>query len=205
MKDPKTKMDIETPYEKLKDNEKRQLGKNNEAKMTLYIALSQAKDLDGDYSNKNHVREFLRALLLRWRPKVTTIEEAKDLAKLPFDEIMGNLKVYEMVLRNDGVISKSTKEKVNSIALNAIVTRGQTSNDSLFKKGNRFKRENCFGNGGDRFDKGRGDRSKCVGSSRRELSCYSYGSKNHFVDDCLRAKVIKAFVGGALSDSEDSD
>ncbi|GJY84288.1 hypothetical protein Tco_0497664 [Tanacetum coccineum] len=32
-------MDVKTPYEKLKDNEKKQLGKNNEAKMTLYNAL----------------------------------------------------------------------------------------------------------------------------------------------------------------------
>ncbi|GJW57188.1 UBN2 domain-containing protein [Tanacetum coccineum] len=108
--------------------------------------------------------------------------------------------------------SKSTKEKVNSLALKAKVTRGQTSNDSvcqdgsdedkdedkefnsivrnlwkLFKKGNRFKRENHFGNGGDRFDRGCGDRSKGVGSSRCERSCYGCGSKNHFGDDCLRA------------------
>ncbi|GJY41562.1 hypothetical protein Tco_0428832 [Tanacetum coccineum] len=200
MKDPETKMDIETPYEKVKDNEKRQLGKNNEVKMTLYNALphkecervfmcktakevwhtliithqgnSQVKDckidlltqqykklsisdeetidsgftwfnaivtslksLDKDYSNKNHARKFLRALPLRWRPKVTTIEEAKDLAERPLDELISNLKVYEMVLRNDGVITKSTKEKVKSLALKAKVTRGQTSNDSVCQDG----------------------------------------------------------------------
>ncbi|GJZ16756.1 hypothetical protein Tco_0552879 [Tanacetum coccineum] len=47
MEDLETKMDIERPYEKLKDNEKRQRGKNNEAKTTLYNALSrisQVKD-----------------------------------------------------------------------------------------------------------------------------------------------------------------
>ncbi|GKE13303.1 hypothetical protein Tco_1416854 [Tanacetum coccineum] len=38
MEDPETKMDIETPYEKLKDNKKKQ-GKDNEAKMILYNAL----------------------------------------------------------------------------------------------------------------------------------------------------------------------
>ncbi|GJW97855.1 hypothetical protein Tco_0179663 [Tanacetum coccineum] len=32
MEDPEIKMDIETPYEKLKDHEKKQLSKNNEAK-----------------------------------------------------------------------------------------------------------------------------------------------------------------------------
>ncbi|GJY04015.1 hypothetical protein Tco_0369955 [Tanacetum coccineum] len=160
---------------------------------------------DKDYYNNNHVRKFLQALPLRWQLKVTVIEEAKDLAELPLDELTGNLKVFEMVLRNDGVISKSTKEKVKSLALKAKFTSGQTSNDSLFKKSNWFKRENCFGNGGDRFDRGHGDRSKGVGSSRRERNYYGYGSNKHFVDDCQKAKEKKAFVGGALSDSDDGD
>ncbi|GKA95711.1 zf-CCHC domain-containing protein [Tanacetum coccineum] len=43
MEDPKTKMNIETPYEKSKDNEKNQLGKNNEAKMTLYNVILPSK------------------------------------------------------------------------------------------------------------------------------------------------------------------
>ncbi|GKE40614.1 hypothetical protein Tco_1464019 [Tanacetum coccineum] len=39
MEDPKTKMMNGMPYELLKDDEKKQLGKNNEAKMILYNAL----------------------------------------------------------------------------------------------------------------------------------------------------------------------
>ncbi|GJT49173.1 putative reverse transcriptase domain-containing protein [Tanacetum coccineum] len=177
------------------------------------------------------MRKFLRALPLKWRAMVTGIEEAKDLATLPLDELIGNLKVYEMILASDGVASKPIKEKFMPIALKANVTRGQTSNDNvcqdrsdededeeeeefnlivrnlwkLFNKGNRFERENRFGNSGDKFDRGRGGRSKGVGSSRRERRCYGCGSKNHFVDDCLRAKVKKAFIGGAWSDSNDDD
>ncbi|GJZ51828.1 UBN2 domain-containing protein [Tanacetum coccineum] len=90
---------------------------------------------DPDYSRKNHVRKFLRALPLKWRAKVTAIEEAKDLATLPLDGLIGNLKVYEMVLDNDGIGSKTTKEKVKSLALEAKVTRGQTSDDSGCKDG----------------------------------------------------------------------
>ncbi|GJW43771.1 UBN2 domain-containing protein [Tanacetum coccineum] len=145
MEDPEIKMDIETPYEKLKDNEKNQLGKNNEAKMTLYNALprnyqanaivTSLKSLDQDYSSIKHMRKFLLALPLKWRAKVTTIEEAKDLDTLPFDELIGNLKVYEMILENDGVGSKTTKEKVKSLALKAKVTREQTSDDSDIQEG----------------------------------------------------------------------
>ncbi|GJX21057.1 hypothetical protein Tco_0223734 [Tanacetum coccineum] len=163
VQDEETKLMKETSYELLKDVKKKQLGKNEEAKMTIYNALphkeyehvlmcktakeiwhthiithqgnSQVKNckidhltreyeslksLDPDYSRKNHVRKFLPALSLKWRSKVTAIEEAKDLATLPLDELIGNLKVYEMVLENDGVASKTTKEKVNSLALKEI-------------------------------------------------------------------------------------
>ncbi|GKE92257.1 hypothetical protein Tco_1573352, partial [Tanacetum coccineum] len=45
--------------------------------------VTSLKSLDPDYSNKNHVKKFLRAHPLKWRAKVTAIEEAKDLATLP--------------------------------------------------------------------------------------------------------------------------
>ncbi|GJS70223.1 hypothetical protein Tco_0703064 [Tanacetum coccineum] len=81
--------------------------------------VTSLKSLDSDYSSKNHVRKFLHALPLKWRAKVTANEEAKDLATLLLDELIGNLKVYEMVLDNDDVSSKTTKEKVKSLALKA--------------------------------------------------------------------------------------
>nr|GEU80974.1 retrovirus-related Pol polyprotein from transposon TNT 1-94 [Tanacetum cinerariifolium] len=75
----------------------------------------------------------------------------------------------------------------------------------LFKKGNRFERENRFGNGGDRFDRGHGNRSKYVGSTSGKHNYYDCSSKNHFVDDFSKAKMKKVFVDGAWSDSEDGD
>ncbi|GKE14523.1 UBN2 domain-containing protein [Tanacetum coccineum] len=171
--------------------------------------ITSLKYLHKDYSNKNHVRKFLRALLLRWRLKVTTIEKAMDLAELPLDELIHNLKVYEMVLRNDGVISKSAKEKVKSLALKAKVTRGQTSNDSVcqdrsdedededeelnlmvenfrkfFHKGNKFGCGNRFGSGGNRFGKSRCYGNKGERSSSKELECYNCGDKGHFRSEC---------------------
>ncbi|GJX27572.1 hypothetical protein Tco_0233868 [Tanacetum coccineum] len=143
----------------------------------FYAIVTSLKYLDKDDPNKNHVRKFLCALLLKWCPKVIAIKEAEDLAELPLNDLIDNFKVYEMVLEINGVISKSTKEKVKSLAFKAKVTRGQDSNDS----------------------------EKSVGSSRREHSCYGCGNKNYFIDDCPKAKVKKEFVGGALSDCEDGD
>ncbi|GKA13498.1 hypothetical protein Tco_0693144 [Tanacetum coccineum] len=95
------------------------------------VIMTSLKSLDLDYSSKNHVIKFLRALPLKWRAKVTATKEAKDLGILPLDELVRILKVYEMILENDGVVSKTTtKEKVKSLVLKAKVTREQTSDDS---------------------------------------------------------------------------
>ncbi|GKB33505.1 hypothetical protein Tco_0872906 [Tanacetum coccineum] len=61
--------------------------------------------------------EFLRVLPTKWRTKVTEIEESKDLSTLSLDELIGNLKVYEVILEKDLKISKNKKEKDNSLAL----------------------------------------------------------------------------------------
>lgn len=42
-------------------------------------------------------------------------------------------------------------------------------------------------------------------SSRRSQECYNCGEKGHFMNDCPKPKVNKAFVGGAWSDNEDDD
>ncbi|GKC65146.1 hypothetical protein Tco_1097744, partial [Tanacetum coccineum] len=75
--------------------------------------VTSLKSLDQDYSNKNHVRKFLNALPLKWRAKVMVIEEAKDLVTHPLVKLIGNLKVYEIVLENDGVGSRTTREKIH--------------------------------------------------------------------------------------------
>ncbi|GJR60999.1 hypothetical protein Tco_1503161 [Tanacetum coccineum] len=197
------------PYELLEDDQKKKLGKNNEAKMTLYNALPQKeyervfmckttkefsifneetidsgftrfnaimtslKSLDPDYSSKNHIRKFLRALPLKWRAKVTSIEEAKDLVTLPLDELVENLKVYEMILENDDVVSKTT-----------------TKEKTLMKK--KLKNLICW----------LGTSARVIGlDGRIDLVM----AKINLVKACRKSKENKAFVGGAWSDSEDDD
>ncbi|GJU85335.1 hypothetical protein Tco_1292881 [Tanacetum coccineum] len=50
--------------------------------------ITSLKSLDEGYSSKNYVRKFLRALHPKWRAKVTTIEESKDLTSLSLDELI---------------------------------------------------------------------------------------------------------------------
>ncbi|GJQ97922.1 hypothetical protein Tco_1344197 [Tanacetum coccineum] len=87
--------------------------------LDLITIITFAKALDESFSSRNHVRKFLRALPSKWRPKVTAIEESKDLSKLSLDELVGNLKVYEVVLEKDLEIAKNKKEKYKSLHINA--------------------------------------------------------------------------------------
>ncbi|GJZ89815.1 zf-CCHC domain-containing protein [Tanacetum coccineum] len=234
----------ETPYELLKDTKKKQTGKNEEAKMTIYNALP-CKEYERVFMCKTAKEVWHTLIIIHQgnspvknckidlitqeyeKAKVTAIKEAKDLATLPLDELIGNLKVYEMVLDNDGVASKiTTKEKVKSLALKAKVTREQTSDDSdshggsdedideeeaeafnllarnfhkFFRKGNRFGHDIQFGNGGNQFGKGCDNNfgNKGSESSKPKGACYNCGMEGHFASECRKSKENKAFMGGA--------
>ncbi|GJR59075.1 retrovirus-related pol polyprotein from transposon TNT 1-94 [Tanacetum coccineum] len=80
--------------------------------------ITSLKAFDEGYSSKNYVRTFLRALHPKWRAKVTAIEESKDLTSLSLDELIGNLKVHEMIIKKDSEIVKAKVER-KSIALKA--------------------------------------------------------------------------------------
>ena len=60
------------------------------------------------------VRKVLRSLLERFHAKITTIEESKDIDKIPLTKLVGNLQTYELRLTR---IGKSGKSK--SMALKA--------------------------------------------------------------------------------------
>ncbi|GJT77138.1 hypothetical protein Tco_1043863 [Tanacetum coccineum] len=73
--------------------------------------ITSLKALDEGFSSKNYVRKFLRALHPKWRAKVTAIEESKDLTLLSLGELIGNLKVYEVIIKNDSEMVKEKKNK----------------------------------------------------------------------------------------------
>ncbi|GKA37868.1 hypothetical protein Tco_0724433 [Tanacetum coccineum] len=95
--------------------------------------ITSLKALDEGFSSKNYVRKFLRALHPKWRAKVTAIEESKDLSSLALDELIGNLKVHEVVMEKDSEIYKGKKERIKSITLKA---KKESSDDetSLIQK-----------------------------------------------------------------------
>nr|GEV94702.1 UBN2 domain-containing protein [Tanacetum cinerariifolium] len=81
--------------------------------------ITSLKELDKGFSSKNCIRKFLRALHLKWRAKVTAIEESNNLTTLSLEKLIGNLKVYEEVIKKGSETVKSKREQSSSIALKA--------------------------------------------------------------------------------------
>ncbi|GKF15152.1 hypothetical protein Tco_0056614 [Tanacetum coccineum] len=79
--------------------------------------ITSLKALDGGFFSKNYVRKFLRALHPKWCAKVKEMEETENLTTLPLNELIGNLKVYEEVIKKDFEMVKGKKEQSRSFAL----------------------------------------------------------------------------------------
>ncbi|GJW09152.1 zf-CCHC domain-containing protein [Tanacetum coccineum] len=180
--------------------------------------ITSLKALDEGYSSKNYVRKFLRALHPKWRAKVTAIEESKDLTSLSLDELIGNLKVHEMIIKKDSEIVKAKVER-KSLALKAkkessdeeCSTSGSEDEEyamavrdfkKFFKRRGRFVRQ-------PRNDKKTFQRSRDDKNGKSERKCFRCGDPNHLIGECPkppRDKNQRAFVGGSWSDSgEEND
>ncbi|GKD00798.1 hypothetical protein Tco_1171072 [Tanacetum coccineum] len=111
---------------------------------TIVISL---KALNESFSIKNYVRKFLRSLHPKWIAKVIAIEETKYLPSLSLDELIGNLKVHEMIMEKESELVRGKREKVTSLTLKAkrreevdslgnyMTTRNHSKNIDMIGKG----------------------------------------------------------------------
>nr|GEW25637.1 zf-CCHC domain-containing protein/UBN2 domain-containing protein [Tanacetum cinerariifolium] len=179
--------------------------------------ITSLKALDEGYSSKNYVRKFLRALHPKWREKVTAIEDSKDLTSLSLDELIGNLKVHEMIIKKDLEI---VKEKVERKFIDLKAKKESSDEECLtfgsedeeyamavrdfkkfFKRRGRFVRQPQH----DRktFQRSRNDKD---GKSNRK--CFSCSDPNHLIGECPKPpkdKIQRAFVRGYWRDSDEED
>ncbi|GJS40963.1 zf-CCHC domain-containing protein [Tanacetum coccineum] len=180
--------------------------------------ITSLKALNECFSSKNCVRKFLRALHPKWRAKVTAIEESKNLTTLSLDELIGNLKVYEEVIKKDSETVKNKREQSRSIALKARKESSDedssTSNseDEEYAMAERnfkkfFKRQGRFAK--QPYEERRSfQRNKDDKNKTSERKCFKCGDPNHLIGECpkqLKYQNQRAFVGGAWSDSDDDE
>nr|GEV89772.1 alpha/beta hydrolases superfamily protein [Tanacetum cinerariifolium] len=151
------------------------------------------------------------------RAKVTAIEESKALTSLYLDELIGNLKVHEIIIKKDSEIVKA-KVKRKSIALKAKTESSDeecSTSDSedeeyamavrdfkkFFKRRGRFVRHSR--NYKKTFQRSRDDKN---GKSDRK--CFRCGDPNHIIRECPKPpkdKNQKGFIEGSWSDSGEED
>ncbi|GJT67724.1 hypothetical protein Tco_1019204 [Tanacetum coccineum] len=118
---------------------------------------------------------FLGLYILNGESKRTqTIEESKDLSSLALDELIGNLKVHEVVMEKDSEIYKGKKERIKSIALKA---KKESSDDETLTSESDGRKNMQW---------------SCVDSNHLIGDC---PKPSHNKDQ-------KAFSGGSWSDSE---
>ncbi|KAH0689705.1 hypothetical protein KY289_017063 [Solanum tuberosum] len=58
--------------------------------------INELNSLGKIYATEEQVDKVLRTLLRSWKIKLTEIREAKDLTNMTLDELVGNLKTYEL-------------------------------------------------------------------------------------------------------------
>ncbi|GJV80782.1 hypothetical protein Tco_1516652 [Tanacetum coccineum] len=180
--------------------------------------ITSLKALDEGFSSKNYVMKFHRALHPKWRAKVTAIEESKDLTSLSLDELIGNLKVYEVIIKKDFEMVKGKREQNRSLALKATKEssdEASSTSDSedeeyamavrdfkkFFKKRGRFVRQ-------PHDERKSSQRNKDEKNGKSERKYFKCGDPNHLIGECpklSRNYNQRAFVEGSWSDSDEDN
>nr|GEW00218.1 hypothetical protein [Tanacetum cinerariifolium] len=170
------------------------------------LLVEQDNDISRELLRKIFMQEFFRALHPKWRAKVMAIEESKDLTSLSLDELIGNLKLQELIIKKDSKIVKGKGER-RSLALKAkkvssdeesLTSRSEEEEyvmavrdfKKFFKIRGRFVRQQW--NDKKTFQRSRDDKN---GKSDRK--CFRYEDPNHLIEECLkppRDKNQRAFV-----------
>ncbi|GKD61885.1 zf-CCHC domain-containing protein [Tanacetum coccineum] len=124
------------------------------------------------------------------------LKESKDMTSLSFDELIGNLKVHEMIIKKDSEIVKEKVER-KSLALKA----KKESSDEEFSTSSSEDEEYAMAvRDFKKFFKRR--------TGKNNIKCFRCGDPNHLIGECPKSskdKNQKAFVGGSWSDSGEED
>nr|GEY35267.1 zf-CCHC domain-containing protein/UBN2 domain-containing protein [Tanacetum cinerariifolium] len=154
--------------------------------------ITSLKALDEGFFSKNYVSKILRALHPKWRAKVTAIEESKDLTSLSLDELIGNLKVCEVIIKNDSELVKGKREQNRSLALKAKKESSDEDSSNSDSEDEEYTMAVMNLRNFSKDEEDLQDNHETKESYFKEVEVTMMSS---------RSKNLKAFIGGAWSDS----
>ncbi|KAK2434968.1 gag-protease polyprotein [Trifolium repens] len=179
--------------------------KDNENIESMYsrfkILVAGLQVLKRSYTTSDHVRKILRSLPLRWRPKVTAIQEAKDLDTLGLEELISSLMSHEIELSSDepqkklkfvalpsiSVSSKALKAKVaeSEVEESFIDDQEDGSDDDVFALLSKKFQKWSVRKGKNFPSRGFGSRSNISKEKKDDTkNCFNCHKPGHFMADC---------------------
>ncbi|GKD87060.1 hypothetical protein Tco_1358214 [Tanacetum coccineum] len=165
------------------------------------FTILEEESIDSGFARFNTIITSLKAL-------------DEDLSSLALEELIGNLKVHEVVMETDSEIYRGKKKRVKSIALKAKKessddeTSTSESDDEEYAMAVRnfkkfFRRKGNFVR--QPREKKKSFRQRDEKKGKSDQKCFRCGDPNDLIGDCLkpsRNKDQKAFIRGSRSDSE---
>ncbi|GAV75366.1 zf-CCHC domain-containing protein/UBN2 domain-containing protein [Cephalotus follicularis] len=151
--------------------------------------INSLKNLGKSYPNQELVRKILRCLPKCWTPKVTAIEEAKDLSTLPLEQLLGSLMTHETTMKNHE--HKEVKKK-KSIAFKASKEESESDeDDDIVQISKQFKKFLKSQKGKKAFKKKVSQDEES--SKKEEPTCYECKKPGHFKNECPNLKKKERF------------
>ncbi|GJZ75484.1 zinc finger, CCHC-type containing protein [Tanacetum coccineum] len=144
--------------------------------------IPEEESIDNAFARFNTIITSLKAV-----DEGSAIEESKDLTSLSLDELIGNLKVYEVIIKKD---SEMVKDEEYAMAVRDF--------KKFFKRRGRFVRQ-------PHDERKSSQRNKYDKNGKSERKCFKCGDPNHLIGECpklSRKYNQRAFVGGSWSDSD---
>ncbi|KAK9733293.1 hypothetical protein RND81_04G057900 [Saponaria officinalis] len=117
---------------------------------------NELRNLGNNFETEDLVRKVLRSLNKKWQPKVTVIEEAKDLSLFSYESLLGSLMAHELQLNKRH--NETTKSKGIALQANSSDDEG-LDNDKILE---------CFGDVYDNYIEQRFE-IKEINSENKEL------------------------------------
>ncbi|GJT65052.1 RNA-directed DNA polymerase, eukaryota, reverse transcriptase zinc-binding domain protein [Tanacetum coccineum] len=170
------------------------------------FTIPEEESIDNGFARFNTIITSLKAL----------DEESKDLTSLALDELIRNIKVYEVIIKKDSEMVKAKRGQNKSLTLKAKKESSDeysSTSDSedeeydmavrdfkkFFKRRKRFVKQ-------PQDERKSSQRNKDDKNDKSERKCFKCEDPNHLIRECPklpRNYNQRAFVGGSWSDSDE--